>query len=227
MGRNFSLTREENNRNIKRENILPDKKSSDIILRFDKIMKEIELKFNLVEELDKNEQFEIRDNILRSQIMFIMSGLDFYMHEIVKYGIISIFKGERKKTKGYENFAINLSCVEKAIKKPENFDWLEESINQRNKISTFMASEKIRCALLIISDNKIISNVSSKMNLTENKLKIKIDDIYNRRNLIAHQSDICEFTGEVKSIDKEYVKEALNTIKNFVKYMHDEIIKDI
>lgn len=223
-----NLDRKENTKDINKENILPDKKAQDLINSFNNIVDDIESKFKLITELENKNLTEIKNNILRSQIVFLMSGLDYYMHELIKYGIVSIFKGDRKKTRNYNNFSIALSSVEKAIKNKECLDWLEEGISYSNKINTFMAWNKIKQALLLISDNKnFLSNVAKSMNTTEKNLKNNINNIYERRNQITHQSDRDPVTGKKSAIDRKYVEDSIKIIKLTVNTIHSEIIKDI
>lgn len=207
--------------------IIPDKKANNIIGNFSESMAQINEKFDIVDELQKNNFIEAANNILRSQIVFAMSCVDFYMHEIVKYGILQIFQGKRQKTSAYSNFAITMPYVERAINNIDSIDWLENWINIKNKQFTYMASKKIQEAISLISSKKILDNVSQKMNIDKNDLKNKIDEIYERRNSIAHQTDRDVSTGRIFDINKKMVEEYLEFINKFIKNLHEEIIKDI
>ena len=228
MRKDFGLNRKEETKDINVEKILPDKKADDILNKFNLIIDDIESKFNLINILENKDMDEIIYNILRSQIMFLMSAVDYYVHEIVKYGIISIFKGERKRTKQYDTFSIGLANVEKAIKNIEDINWLEDAISNENIKYTFMAYEKIRRALLLISDDKkILPNAAKNINISDNKLKSNIDNIYKRRNAIAHQSDINESTGIKNKIDVKFVKDSIDFVKIAIESIHNEIVKGI
>lgn len=231
MVRNFDLTREEETIDIER-NIIPDANAIKIIENFNLTINNIEKKFELVEELRNNGQLEIMNDVLRSQVVFAMSNLDYYMHEIVKYGILSIFRKERAATKSYEGFAVTLSCVERAISNIESIDWLEEWINLKHKSNTFMDPKKIKDAFSLITTIDIFKKVAEKMStdelkLTKSDLSNKMSDIYKRRNSISHQSDRDESTGMLNEIDEAFVKDVIYTIKNFVLHAHNEIVNDI
>lgn len=231
MGRNFDLTRDEESIDIN-NNILPDADATKIIRNFNFTINNIEKKFELVEELKSNGQFEIMNDVLRSQIVFTMSALDYYMHEIVKYGILSIFKKERASTKSYEGFAVTLSCVERAISNIESIDWLEEWINLKHKSNTFMDPKKIKDAFSLITKIDIFKKVAEKMStdetiLSKSDLTEKMSNIYKRRNSISHQSDRDESTAVLNEIDEEFVRDVIHTIRNFVLYAHNEIVNDI
>lgn len=232
MAKNFDLTREEETIDIIKNNIIPDPNAIKIIKNFNLTICNIENKFELVEKLRNNGQLEIMDDVLRSQVVFTMSSLDYYMHEIIKYGILSIFKKERSTTKSYENFTVTLSCVERALLNLESIDWLEEWINLKHRANTFMDPKKIKEAFALITKIDIFEKVATKLSydgvsLSKSDLSNKMSEIYKRRNSISHQSDRNEVTGILNEIDEEFVKDVIYTIKNFVLYAHDEIVNDI
>lgn len=212
-----SETREVNN------TLIPDVKAERIINTFTTTLNSIESKFSIVETLESLDYEEAKDDILRSQIVSIMSSLDFYMHEIVKYGIMEIFKGNRPRTNSYKNFIVSMPFVEEAIKNTESVDWLENWIVLKDKQNTYMASKKIQDCLSLISTKKIFKDVACKMGIESQELKEKIDYIYERRNHIAHQADRDARTGDLQEINKHFVEQSISTIKEFIVYVHEEI----
>ena len=49
------------------------------------------------------------ENIWRAQIVFLASALDFYMHELTKYGLCEIYNENWERTDKYENLQVNMT----------------------------------------------------------------------------------------------------------------------
>lgn len=92
---NIELNRRESKNIEKKKVSLPDIESKRIIDIFLKNIQMIKGKFQLVKNLyDKGFENEAED-LLRSQIVFSMSALDYYLHEITRYSILKMFNGEK------------------------------------------------------------------------------------------------------------------------------------
>lgn len=78
---------------------------TDIMNRFVDNLLSIKSQFVLAEQL-KNEGNSQYKDILRSQIVFLDSAFDYFMHQITKYGMVQIFQGIWEKTEKYDNFTI-------------------------------------------------------------------------------------------------------------------------
>ena len=229
--RRFNSSRTVATRDIRKENIIADKDLALIEANFNENMERIDRKFNIVNELKTRKLDEAASDILRSQIVLIMSSMDFYIHEVVKYGIIKIFIGEREVTKKYNEVLISLNCIKKALGNLESVDWLEEEIIIQNTRKTYMACGSIENALFLISDKKIfdksLNEISAKTGENKEVIKGKLKEIYQRRNHIAHESDRNLKTGEVNDISEELVEDYFNRVKILVEEIHDNIIRDI
>lgn len=76
---------------LEKQNILNQFNLNEIINHFQNGIDSIENQFNIADYLTSNNKIEEAQNIYRSQIVFLESILDFYMHELVKYGLFQIF----------------------------------------------------------------------------------------------------------------------------------------
>lgn len=145
------------------------------------------------------------EDIWRSQIVFLDSALDFYIHEIVKYGIIKMFNGEWPESNDYKKMKVRLSFAIDLAQNPNSASMLLEEIDEMNKYNCFMG-KKIKDALKFI-------DISYRLTSTQEKLLI---DLYNRRNQIAHQADRISGQQQKQSITKNYVENFINKIETFV-----------
>lgn len=220
----ISLDRTEGTRE-KQAPVLPDIEADKIIGNFREAILNIRSKFTMVAKLESEGMVEESKDILRSQVVFLLSALDFYMHEIVKYGILKMFKGERSKTKSYQNFIVSLETVEKAILHPESIDWLEEEIIHRNHHKTFLKPSEIKAQLSLISTKKIFDiaagQVSDSVTLTT-----QIEELYKRRNAIAHQADRDNSTGQLNEIEVDQTTQYIDLVSKFIEAVHVEVVNE-
>lgn len=208
------------------ESIIPDIKLDNILEQFTENISNIRSKFKIYETLIKDGYEKESKDILRSQVVFLMSTLDFYMHEIAKYCLLQIFKGEKQRTNSYKDFIVSIEVVERALKNPESVDWLSEEIIHRHSHKTFMSSNEIKKVLSLVSTKKIYKNIETELNM-EGQLSDKIKEIYERRNKIAHQADRDHTTKKLYEINKEMVESYIDIIENMVKVIQNNLISDI
>ena len=235
MDRKIDLSRSSEEKDIT-PRIIPNTKEDLILQNFNDSMSVISDKFNILEEIEqlegelKNDYSRFKEDTLRSQIVFAMSALDFYMHEIVRYYTLEIFKGNRTKTKSYKNRKILMEFVERAIKNPESIDWLEEWTREQEGKNTYMSSKKISGGISLISKKggNLLKEIASELGYpTVDSLKEQLDDIYDKRNVIAHQANKDSANGNLESINKEYVEESIEFIKKLVNSMHQKLVQDV
>ena len=182
------------------------------------ILKQIQLADNLFAS-GLNEEAK---DVLRSQIVFIDSAFDFYLHEILKLGIINMFHGDwTPKTEKYNNLIFNMKTLEAAIRDDESDEWLKNWINNKYAGKPLMSYEDFVevCNLLALDVKDIADKLFYDKNSrtpTRDKLKYILNGLFARRNQIAHQSDRKRENAEREDITEEYVNETLDNIKNVI-----------
>lgn len=193
----------------------------EIMLHFNENIENITNHFTLADQLWAENHSEAAKDIWRSQILFLESALDFYIHEITKYGMPKILNGEWMSTQKFENFRINLAVVIEAIRNPEDPSWFLESISQTYATVSFMSFTAIKDQLNLIGiDPKSVADDAffhhGSAEKTVDQLKKALDELYNRRNAIAHQSDRSHHDACRREIDKAYVVQAITTVQKIV-----------
>lgn len=201
----------------------------DIEKHFSENIESIENSFLIANALIEEGYIEEAKDIWRSQIVFLDSAFDFYMHEITKLGIVSMFNGNwHEKTNKYLNLSISMEYLEEAIKNINDSTLLNNWINDVYAAKTMMSYEAFKdiCKLLGINYLTIVDNVFYELDSTEktkNKMKNFIDGIYRRRNLIAHQSDRRSEDAVRQDIKEDEVKQYIETMKKIVHSISNEI----
>jgi hypothetical protein len=169
-------------------------------------------------------------DILRAQYVMLVSALDHFIHEIVRIGMIEIYKDKRKETKKFKEFIFNLdekilfkkAIMVKIINK-DNIEpykdtvWLDYQIRYKNGFKSFQQADKIREAMLLITDKDIWEELSSLMNQDSKMLKNKLNLIVDRRNQIAHEADIKFEDKELRDIRSDDIDNSIIFIESLVK----------
>lgn len=168
-------------------------------------------------------------DLLRSEIVYIVSALDRFIHDIVKIGIIEIFNGQRIPTNSYYNQTITFREFDN-INNPapdENVQSiLEQIIINSNKHISFQDPDKISQGLSLIwnVDHKW-QRISTIMGIEEKTLKRRLKNIIIRRNQIVHEADIDIFSNEPQVLTSSDTEEMVNFINVLTETIYNEIKK--
>lgn len=198
-----------------------------IVTRFNTNLTSIKSQFTLADQLKATGNIHYKD-ILRSQIVFLDSAFDFFMHEITKYGMNHIFDGTWAKTEKYNNFSIRLGDVSEVLQNPEQENWFLDIVNDTYAEDTFMSSEAVIGQLHLIgvkwqnvADRAFYEQGSSTP--TKDKFKYTLNSLFRRRNKIAHQADMEHETGEKLDIERSQVEIHIDNIEKIVNAIREEI----
>lgn len=162
---------------------------------------------------------EQAEEILRAQVMLIVSSLDCYIHDCVKVGILEIFQGSRtasNTTNSYPIEFLSLQQINSSTDIPTKLLFLEEAIKNKNSKDTYQSPKGIEYALSLINIDKIWTKISSNMGMPAADVKDKLSLIIDRRNKIAHEADRDNLTGGKILIDKVLVDDVISFIDKLV-----------
>lgn len=195
--------------------------------RFTSNLVSIKSHFELAEQLKSEGNMQYKD-ILRSQVVFLDSALDFFMHEVTKYGMVQIFEGVWEKTKQYDNFTIRLGEISDVLRNPEQENWFLDIVNDSYAEDTFMSAGAVIGQLKLIgvkwqsvADRAFYEQGSTTP--TNDKFKHTLNNLFKRRNQIAHQADCLHETGVKIDIEREDVEKYIDDIQKIVTAISEEI----
>lgn len=175
----------------------------------------------------------VADDMLRAQVVFIESAFDYYLHEIIKLGIVEMYHGEWivDKTEKYTNLSLAMSDVETALQERDTDHWLKNWISQKYATKTLLSFSEFKnvCNLLGISMQKISDVFYQRGSDIKPQVKLEnfINYLYRHRNRIAHQSDRRRDNAERQPIKKEMVADYLQTIQRIVDAINAQIRKSL
>ena len=163
-------------------------------------------------------------DILRAEYVLAISALDFYMHEVVRLGMIEIIQGKRAETNAFKKFNVCLESVRQAINDPLSFDWLEGEIRTRHGFKSFQQAKKVAEALKLISEIPVWDEVSNKMGTSAKDIRDRLDLIVDRRNKIAHEADIDPSYPDTRwPIDEQLVSDTVGFIEQVVEFVDSSL----
>jgi hypothetical protein len=180
-------------------------------------------------------------DLLRAEIVYVVSALDKLVHELVRIGMLQVFTGNRPKTKSFERFTISNKTLDKIIEtslerkanpsRPPLADeelpsyWFEQEIVLKNKHFSYQEPKMIAEGLgLIWQEEYKWQKIGLRMAMTEQEVKETLNPIVSRRNQIVHEADINLQTGlknEILDTDTkdivDFIEKLGNAIYNCVK----------
>lgn len=177
------------------------------------------------------------DNILRYCIILICGSVDKYMHDIVKIMLLQIFKEKAPAGKSFDNFMIPISLLKKFDKiefdPQEKEKILSDTIYELTSSFTMQKSYAIDRNLGYIINFNIWKAIHPRIfmrfkDLTSiTALKKFVDDLADRRNIIAHELDFQPNSPDKRPIDYDYVLHTLNVIQFMIEAANYQIIESI
>ena len=176
--------------------------------------------FNRINQMSQInvEDLVLQDQISRSQIVFIVSAFDFFMHEISKLCLCQMFEGNIKKTEKYNSLELQLRDLHSLFKIENKSEWFLTFINNKFEHITLVSFDSVKnqCNLIGLDITKIANDVfytQGDKTKTIVKLKSFMSELFMKRNSIAHQFDRSHKNAEVQNISNEYVSTAIEIIK--------------
>lgn len=180
--------------------------------RFDNNLDSIRKQFDIAEVLKEKGNIEECEAIWRSQVVFLESALDYYIHEVSKYGMLNIFSGNWEKTEKYNNYQVPMKYVEEGFKNPESKAWLLQYLNERFSTEVYLSAESMKNQLNLLGvffepvmDRAFPKPYPLDSSYREGKKVVK--ELFERRNQIAHQTDRQHNDATPNAISKEYVEQ--------------------
>jgi len=194
---------------------------AQIMEHFKETIQAIKLQFDVADELIGDGKVTEEENIWRAQIVFLTSAFDFYMHELTKYGLCEIYAENWERTDKYDNIQINMKIIEIALKSGEDVDWFLEYINSYYQTVTMVSYESVKDQLNLLGINlaAVAGRAFYERGGTEkpkDKMKRRLNELFSRRNLIAHQTDRAHTDAQIKSITKAIVQNFIYDIEKLV-----------
>lgn len=127
-------------------------------------------------------------DLLRAQLVLIVSALDYFVHELTLLGLVEVLEGARQPTDAFRKYKVSGGLL--ISKSGISIADFVEDIRDRHSYLSFQQPEKIADAIRLIFDRPLWRSVSAKLGVTEDVVKTRLRLIVDRRNKIAHEADL-------------------------------------
>lgn len=183
---------------------------------FDKNINDLSILTTIYDYLHQNIQaFDIAE-LLRAEYILCISALDYYIHNRVRDGLMDKFNDTRKDP---GNIRVSLKVVRLLMNEndiEEQKRILDRELKNVLSKDSYQSPSSIESAFGLIDINKIWSKIALSIGCKADDLRNELALIINRRNKIAHESDINFATGEKEDIDRDMLIDVIDFIKRFV-----------
>ena len=162
-------------------------------------------------------------DLLRAQIVMMVSALDHYIHEITRVGMLEIYDGTRPQTHAFLRFRVAMGAAMDGFSKPGENEWFDIEIRKRHGYQAFQHPDNIANAVRLFSSCELWRSVALELNLTDQDVKNRLRAIVNRRNQIVHEADLDpSIPGSMNrwSISSVDVTSALDFIQDVCEAIH-------
>ena len=160
-------------------------------------------------------------DLLRAQFVMAVSALDRYVHEITRVGMLEVFYGVRTPTNAYLRFQVGMEGVFSALADPKESAWFDAEIREKLGYQSFQHPDRIADALRLFSSRELWPSVAAQLGLTVQEVKSELSLIVERRNKIAHESDLDPgFPGARWPISTADSENAVNFIQDICEAIH-------
>jgi hypothetical protein len=166
------------------------------------------------------------DDLLRAQVVNVMSAYDKLVHDLIRIGMMQIFVGARPPTLKYQSEAISLqvhSAIMGATLPPKEIIFEAEVVRKLGYIS-FQDPTKLAEGLSLIWDEPHKwEKIAGVLGTTGSDARTKMKVIAVRRNAIVHEADTDLISGRKRPISQaetaditEFVEKCGNAIVGLV-----------
>lgn len=161
-------------------------------------------------------------DILRSELVMAVSALDHYIHEIVRFGMLEVYRGIRPETSAFLRFQISLESVRQVVSAPMSDNWLDTEIRERHGWRSFQQANHIADAIRLISDIRLWEQVSTHLGIQAQDVRQELNFIADRRNKIVHEADMDQTPYDTRwPIDEVLVDNAIHFIERIAEAIYD------
>jgi hypothetical protein len=165
------------------------------------------------------------DELLRAELVLAVGSLDCYVHDLVRIGMGAAFKAGQGEPNAYLNFGVSLDFVKKLLSLTSESDRLtlfEQEIKRLHGFRTFQTADNISQALSFIGIRAIWDKVGNVLGMNSVDVRTQLNLIVDRRNRIAHESDVDPSlgVGNKYPIDFPLVAEAVGFLDTIAHAIH-------
>ena len=160
-------------------------------------------------------------DLLRAELVLIVSALDHFVHELTRLGMMEIWRGTRPDTPTYRKFSVSLGVTAQLAGATAADVHLETEIRTRHSLLSFQKPDKIADAVRLFSPIELWNKVGALLGEDPQALKTQLRLIVDRRNKIAHEADVDpSYPGQRWPISPRDTEDALAFVERVGEAIH-------
>jgi hypothetical protein len=143
------------------------------------------------------------DDLLRAQVMYVLSAFDKLAHDLIRIGMVQTYLGKRPSTEKFrmETITIELHSDIISASIPPAELLFEAAISRKLGFLSFQDPDKLADGLSLIWPEKHKwRTIADKIGMPVNEARTTLKLISMRRNAIVHESDIDLFSNSKRAI---------------------------
>ena len=153
-------------------------------------------------------------DLLRAEIVLIVSALDQFVHELTRLGMMEIWRGSRAVTPAYLRFEISMEIATRLAVGIGADVHLDSEIRTRHSFLTFQQPDRIADAVRLFSPIELWNGIALSLGENPRDLRNQLKLIVDRRNKIAHEADVDpSYPGQRWPIERKDAEDSLAFIK--------------
>ena len=125
-------------------------------------------------------------DLLRAEMVLIVSALDHFVHELTRLGMMEIWRGDRTATPSYRKFSVSLDVTTQLAGGGVDDGHLEAEIRVSHSFQSFQQPDKIAEAVRLFSPIELWNEIGALLGEDPQNLQTQLKLIVERRNKIAH-----------------------------------------
>lgn len=158
-------------------------------------------------------------DLLRFEIVYAVSALDTFIHDLTRVGMLQSYSGLRSRTDSFKNFRVTVDTLllvqnsNQPVSLPAEY-YFEQEIRRQHNHQAFQEPSKIAEALsLFWLEPHKWQKIAVLMAMNENDVKSEMKLICNRRNQIVHEFDIDPISRTRQTIVPSDAKDSVDFIE--------------
>ena len=157
------------------------------------------------------------DDLLRSQIVNVVSAFDKLMHDFIRIGMVEIFEMRRPPTNKYLNEVVAIQHLPGLVGGPAcpPSAYFDAIVREKLSKFSFQQPTKIVDGLSYIwMENHKWQMIARNVGMAEDKMTRRQQLIVTRRNAIVHEADLDPITNEKQTITRAEATDISNFLLN-------------
>lgn len=201
---------------------------AEVKAHFDQNLAAVRAQTAVAAEMKQSGSHAEAEFIWRTQILYLESALDYYMHELTTYGMVQMYTRRWPRTAAYAKIKLSITAVDDGLASPGSSDWLVSYVGDAFGRDTLTNYPRIKdqADLLGLDIRAVMKtafplpkNAPKRSNPVGYGSEI-LTELCTRRNRIAHQTDRDPDNAVQTPISADYVKRAIGHVERLVRALH-------